>query len=376
MQTELDSEKVLLVTHDGAFQADDILAYVMLRYVYPNSSLVRTRRLEQFLSQENKESQESNRRCILFDVGGKLDSRNNIFDHHYQSTKKPHYVFINGQTALSPMSSVGLVFSHFKKEILAAVLKDAESRFGPKQFAEKIDSIDDYEKWSNELCDDVYIRFIHEVDAIDEGVFNYGSLQMSLADLDEANENVVANGPSYKMFAHFSSLVSLYNNLTTMCDNVDSRRPQDIIFEHVANATRDIFCLQVASLAARNLNQKQQIEFLFTASSPSSSQSTSTFDVCVYKHPSAKYNFKTRRYRYHIYLDEEKKACVRTYFGALPDPDAQEGTWIHHHKFLAKFSTPASFETYIAQLFDGKVLEGDVTTVSDLSALVFRFDFL
>lgn len=86
-----------LVTHAGAFHADDLLAYTVLSDLYPDAKLVRTRD-EDILNAHKT-------RGIVFDTGGAYDPANNIFDHHQKDAPKRE----DG----SPYAAFGLVWKHF-----------------------------------------------------------------------------------------------------------------------------------------------------------------------------------------------------------------------------------------------------------------------
>lgn len=361
-----DSGELLLVTHDGAFQADEVLAYTMLQFVFKGARLVRTRDLSQFDGRDERHAAKRRRdgdgeedgkiplpnehifglRTIFFDVGGKYDPDNGVFDHHYDAPDKPHYMFANGTRAQAPMSSAGLVFSQFRREIVLAVLKEASLRYGLR-LDEAKNKADEDDAWLVDLCDAVYSRFIHEVDAVDEGIFN-DYLQMSLADAHEANENVAMSGEKYKMFTHVPSLVSLANNLAPA--RYSDQGPE-YVFKLCASLVRNAFCLCVASLAARKMEQSEQEAIYFEL--VNSTRGPWKRDLCVYRQPYCRYTFDYRC-RYHIYKDVAGKGCVRSHFEKLPDledvADKDEQAWIHHNRFLAKFSTEAGFEAYLTKL--------------------------
>lgn len=60
-----------LITHNGSFHADEILSYIVLKKIFPEHELIRTRDMETIKTGD-----------IIFDVGGKFDPAENYFDHH------------------------------------------------------------------------------------------------------------------------------------------------------------------------------------------------------------------------------------------------------------------------------------------------------
>lgn len=136
------------------FHCDEVLANVMLRYTqeYSQAALIRTR-AQEVLDQLD----------IVTDVGSVFDPSKNRFDHHQRSfnmawhedENKPA---VEGEPFKIKLSSAGLVYKYFGKEILATILKEVwpESTYSEGEL-EKI-----YQK--------LYKNFILEVDAMDNGV--------------------------------------------------------------------------------------------------------------------------------------------------------------------------------------------------------------
>jgi len=93
-----------LVTHSGGFHADELMSSVILRRLYPQAELVRTRDRAMLVPAEDK---------IIYDVGGKYDAEQQIFDHH----QRPGPLREDGQ----PFSSFGLIWAHYGQAYLAAL---------------------------------------------------------------------------------------------------------------------------------------------------------------------------------------------------------------------------------------------------------------
>jgi uncharacterized UPF0160 family protein len=79
-------------THDGVFHADDVMAAAVIRLVFPNARIVRTRDQKQL-----------NTCDIIFDVGGAYDPERGRFDHHQTGRAKRYENGIE-------YSSLGLVW--------------------------------------------------------------------------------------------------------------------------------------------------------------------------------------------------------------------------------------------------------------------------
>ncbi|ODV98362.1 hypothetical protein PACTADRAFT_48141 [Pachysolen tannophilus NRRL Y-2460] len=132
-----------ICTHSGTFHADEALGVFLLKTLpkFKNSILVRSR--------DPKVWEESD---IVIDVGGKYDGIK-FFDHHqrdFEGTFSSKY--------LTKLSSAGLVYKHFGKEIIKQVLE-----YNDSENSKEIELL--YEK--------LYKDFIEAVDANDNGISNY-----------------------------------------------------------------------------------------------------------------------------------------------------------------------------------------------------------
>ncbi|GAA6193070.1 MYG1 family protein [Phaeobacter sp. NW0010-22] len=98
-----------LITHSGGFHADELMSSVILRRLFPQAELVRTRDRAVLVPAGDK---------IIYDVGGMYDAEQQIFDHH----QRPGPLREDGQ----PFSSFGLVWAHYGQAYLAALGVPAE----------------------------------------------------------------------------------------------------------------------------------------------------------------------------------------------------------------------------------------------------------
>ena len=93
-----------LVTHSGAFHADELLSSVILTRLFPEAAVIRTRDRDLTTPAEVR---------VIYDVGREYDAHRNIFDHHQPDAPLRE----EGQ----PLSSFGLVWRHFGMDYLAAL---------------------------------------------------------------------------------------------------------------------------------------------------------------------------------------------------------------------------------------------------------------
>ena len=89
-----------IVTHDGKFHSDDVFGGGLLKLIYPDVNITRTRDKEQI-----------NLADIVFDVGFELDSSKSRYDHH--QFKRDQLTRLNGVS----YSSYGLLWNLFSREL-------------------------------------------------------------------------------------------------------------------------------------------------------------------------------------------------------------------------------------------------------------------
>lgn len=136
-------------THHGTFHCDEAMACGMLRMLpeFADMPVVRTR-----------DPAVIDAAHIVVDVGGTYDADARRFDHHQREFTEPFRPAPEGG-ATKPedepvrMSSAGLVYRHYGRDVIAAITGGSL----PAESAEQI-----YQK--------VYERLIREVDAVDNGV--------------------------------------------------------------------------------------------------------------------------------------------------------------------------------------------------------------
>jgi uncharacterized UPF0160 family protein len=151
------SGPLLIGTHNGHFHADEALAVHMLRMLppYRDSSLVRTRDPKVLETCD-----------IVVDVGGEYDAGKHRYDHHQRGFTT---TFPGRPTKLS---SAGLVFMHFGRDIIAQRLEQ-----GNAAAAEGGDDV-------GVLHKKMYESFIEALDAHDNGISAYDTEAITAAGIE------------------------------------------------------------------------------------------------------------------------------------------------------------------------------------------------
>ncbi len=123
-----------LITHSGAFHADDLFAYSVLHRLFPKADLIRTRDQSLISSTEN---------AIVFDVGNKYDPERNLYDHHQadKPLREPGLAY----------SSFGLIWKHFGVAYIQSILPEL-SKEDAEAIQQRLDN-----------------RIVRDIDAIDNG---------------------------------------------------------------------------------------------------------------------------------------------------------------------------------------------------------------
>lgn len=145
-------------THSGTFHADESLAVYMLRLLpkFKDAQVIRSR--------DNEVLEECD---IIVDVTGKYDGVKH-FDHHQREFND---TFDNDKFK-TRLSSAGLVYKHFGKEIISTVLGESDIE-APVVSAS-------YQR--------VYTHFVEAIDANDNGINEYDPAVIDAVNNDSSNE--------------------------------------------------------------------------------------------------------------------------------------------------------------------------------------------
>jgi len=124
----------MIVVHDGKFHADEVVAYSILKYIFNDLDLVRTRNPNIIKNAD-----------FVCDVGFIYDPNNNRFDHHQNIN-----IVFNKKSKI-PLSSAGMVYRKYGRMFIRYVTGD---------------------KYINDIYNYLYNKFLVSIDAIDNGIVN------------------------------------------------------------------------------------------------------------------------------------------------------------------------------------------------------------
>lgn len=161
-----------IITHNGKFHSDEVVAYSIINYLYPENKLVRTRDMDIINNKSNED--------IVIDVGMIYDPFNNKFDHHQDNFYKTF-----NRTTRIPLSSAGLIYKHFGKKLISSLTGS----------------------YSDDIYNDFYFNFIIGIDATDNGI-------------DYLNNHHRRN---YKTNLPLSQTISMFNNVDTFNDEIQMK---------------------------------------------------------------------------------------------------------------------------------------------------------
>jgi uncharacterized UPF0160 family protein len=168
-KTELSpGSPVTIGTHNGHFHADEALAVYMLRNHVPryaNAQLTRTRDASVLATLDT-----------VVDVGGEYEHAKRRYDHHQRTFAT---TFPGRPTKLS---SAGLVYMHYGKEIVARKLG---LEVGDTSIEAGADGTLDKDPRVPLVYKKIYESFIEALDAHDNGISAYDPSQLTAAGIDK-----------------------------------------------------------------------------------------------------------------------------------------------------------------------------------------------
>lgn len=200
---------IRIITHSGKFHADEVFAIMVLRKIFRNIKIIRTR--DKHIIENPKEDD------ILVDIGKKYDRTKNFYDHH-QSDFNEYWK----KTSTIKLASAGLIWKTFGIRFLSKVVNPLQTYFQGK------------------LCDKIYYGFVQEIDAVDNGI--------------KYSEN-----PTYRVNVTISSIISAYNNY----NDVDDDEKQMSQFIKAMNIMEELFRITINKYICSENRYNSDKEWIF-----------------------------------------------------------------------------------------------------------------
>eukprot|EP00796_Vickermania_ingenoplastis_P011989 gene11990-8261_t len=153
----------VIATHNGSFHCDEALACGLLRHLpaYAEASVIRTR-----------DAALIDQSSIVVDVGAVYDHGKLRYDHHQSSFHGT--MATDKKTYTTRLSSAGLVYEHYGRDIIRQFVQDALSSPAREEVLKLTQWGSDRTGVTEEevamLFDALYRGFVEAVDAIDNGV--------------------------------------------------------------------------------------------------------------------------------------------------------------------------------------------------------------
>ena len=147
-----------ICTHNGTFHCDEVMAIAMIKYLYNDITIIRTR--SSSVIQEHQHREDS----MVIDVGKVYDHGKYCYDHHQVTFNEPLYPS-RDDTDFIPLSSCGLIYRHYGTEIIRKIIKDNDISLELLNSRFTIPDLED-------IYDTFYTYFIKSIDAGDNGI-NY-----------------------------------------------------------------------------------------------------------------------------------------------------------------------------------------------------------
>ncbi len=199
----------VVVTHNGAFHADEVSAVAILKRAIPDIGIVRSRKPEIIAEAD-----------FVVDVGQIYDPKKNLFDHHQESCKEK---WNNDDPNSIPLSSVGMVYKKFGMEFL-------------RSYAGNLT-----EPQMKKLYDAFYYNYVREVDAWDNGV------------------SPTEEKPKFRMCTNVSAMIAMMNGEDASDDIM-----QGLLFsravEYATNVMKIIVTVQAGRIKSFDDDYKAVVE--------------------------------------------------------------------------------------------------------------------
>lgn len=223
----------VIVTHDGSFHPDEVMACAVLTKLFPSYTIIRSR-----------EPEILHRAKIVVDVGGVYDPDHYRYDHHLPSPPlRP-----DG----TPYSSIGLIWKHYGHEFVSSLLPKEASSF------------------INDIYRRINDNYISPIDAKDNGLHHefITSIDRIVFDLRPRTDDVPLYEIRQLMDDHFTQAVTiarmiLCNIVKNYYHDILDQKEYDALFEQNDDITitkRDLHAARFAHTDVKFLIHPKEID--------------------------------------------------------------------------------------------------------------------
>lgn len=222
-----------LVTHNGHFHYDEVLATAVLLEIYPDAELTRTRDASVIEAGD-----------IVFDVGAEFDPAKNRFDHHQKSFD--HTFSANYDIKLS---SAGLIFKFFHERLFekygvfktSPIFNDVKTKIYEEMFlpADAIDNgVDIAGKINPRTIADVVSSFNSYSE--DESSISEDSRFKDALSFVQTDLRNYLNHVKHGFVANYEALYNILKDFDGEIFVAEKKVPMDLIFDVSKKLNKDI----------------------------------------------------------------------------------------------------------------------------------------
>lgn len=340
-------KEITIQTHSGKFHADECAAVALLSSLFAsqgyNVTVIRSRDSKKFEFAD-----------ILVDVGLEYDPSRHRYDHHQKSCNE---VWVSNRKTEEPqdnekeipLSSVGLVWRHFGKDILSVYLNT--DYFGEFECNDKIIT----DLWHN-----IYYKIIQDLDAHDNGIVLQNPNNLNIPAIisamnttgDEIEQNsafqyaVTLIGQIFEI--KFKEIITSYFKFSQDVEKVEKllhELNKNVDTPPDANPEHTYLILQenipTIYKCLNKLDPECQVVFLIfdVDSSSVSVSSSSEYDVSVKETANKVVTLKTRRRMGESFASICNIAPEEVLREKMSPEDFACLTFLHKGLFIAKFTS-------------------------------------
>lgn len=328
-----EKNEIVIQTHSGKFHADECAAIALLTSLFSiqgyNVTVIRSRDSSKFEAAD-----------ILVDVGLEYDPSRHRYDHHQKSCNETWNSSLSNpsnQEVSIPLSSVGLIWRHFGKDILSVYLNT--DYFGEFECNDKI---------LTELWNTIYYKIIQDLDAHDNGICMssiYGSEKSSNLNIPAIISAMNTGGYEDEQNVAFQKAVELIGQIfdikfreiitTYFKFSQDLEKVDKLLYE----LNKDVDTPPDANPEHTYLILRENIPTIYKCLNKLDPLCQVVFLILCDEDNSSSFSLKTRRRPGEYFVSICDIAPEEVLRAKMSTEDFSSLLFLHKARFLAKFST-------------------------------------